>query len=279
MLKYRAFKESASIMLWKIYKLLLLSLIIITVCGSALSAQQLEDRNGDERIVVDGFGDSIAFGFGDGTTPGQYIEEAPRTDGTLGFLQRLRKWMGVRTNNFGEPGELITEEGVQRFPTIARNSSSDYIGIIEGINDARLLVSPGKYNRALQKMVNVAVALGKTPIVFTTPPSCCDRSGSESIAGAYSAEATKIASLNAIPLADTARAWRSTCPDLSECSLYNRPEGLHPNARGYAAIAQVLLSALLDIDIFVDTKQAELADALGLTPEQIVVKPDTTETK
>jgi hypothetical protein len=83
----------------------------------------------------------------------------------------------------------------------------------------------------------------------------------------------RLAAQNQIPYADLDLAWQTSCNNIAACDLYHLPEGLHPNSRGYDAMAQTVMAALLGIDIFSESGAQELAGALGLPVEAIVVKP------
>ena len=61
------------------------------------------------------------------------------------------------------------------------------------------------------------------------------------------------------------------------CEFFNIPEGLHPNALGYTAIAQAIAARLLEIDIFNEGGARELESRLGLAEGTIIVKPDLVE--
>jgi hypothetical protein len=78
-----------------------------------------------------------------------------------------------------------------------------------------------------------------------------------------------------VRLADVETLWRSTCPELTQCDLYNLPEGLHPNRKGYDALAQIFAAALLGIDLLSSGGPAELEVALGLDSGGVIVKPPT----
>ena len=56
--------------------------------------------------------------------------------------------------------------------------------------------------------------------------------------------------------------------------MYNLPDGIHPNTRGYDAIAQTVLATLYGIDIFAAQGAADLEAALGLAAGTVIVRPD-----
>lgn len=256
-------------------RLALLALLLLVAAGTGHSqSSSLEDVTGDGTVTYVGFGDSITFGVGDGTQPGDFVEDPPPTDGSAGYLLRLRQLLGILTANEGVPGEELAATGAGRFPGTALAVPGDIYGIFEGANDAVRQLRTSEYRRLIQRTVNVSEALGRTTVLFTVPPPCCNRAGPEIFTGAYSSAARDIAAANGILLADIERAWTTTCSSLSECDLYNLPEGLHPNSKGYDVIGQTVAAALLGIDIFSPTGAAELESALGLPAGTVVVKPD-----
>ncbi len=249
-------------------------LFVALLIAPAVSAQELlDDRNGDGLIVVDGFGDSIAFGVGDGTSPGQSVEKAPLTNGSLGYLQRVRTYTGIRTNNIATPGERFTTDGIERYPGVV-SDNSDLVAILDGTNDARDQTSGDRFRETLQTAVNVARAGGKEVVLFTLLPTCCDREGGTAFTSSYSAIIRELAAVNEARVADIERAFASTCQNKEECELLNRPEGLHPNTKGHEVIAQTFLATLADINIFARDGASKLAGALGLEESDIVVVPD-----
>lgn len=247
---------------------------ILSLPGLLHAENFLEDTNDDNRIEVIGFGDSISYGVGDGTSPGDIIEFGPRTDGSLGYLQRLRENAGLVTRNLGVPGEFFTKNGIERFPNAVRSSSGDIVVILDGTNDARRVFPESHYRRALQQAVNITRALGKKIVLFTVLPTCCNREGGTAFTRVYSRSVREIAQINKVGLADIERAYASSCQDKAKCELLNRPEGLHPNTRGYDVVAQTLLATLAGINIFAPGGAAQLESAYGLPAGSVIVIPD-----
>lgn len=244
--------------------------------GSAeLMAQDipLRDVNGDGLVSVLGFGDSLTYGVGDGEAPGAFIEVPPRTDGRSGYPARIESYVGVSVENRGVPGEELAEGGIARFPLAARNSSADVVVVFEGTNDTIKRLDSGEYARLLQKIVNVAKVIGKSPVLATLPQPCCDHQGREPFTASYSRVARDVAAINSIPIADLDRAWRTTCEDFGECELFNLPEGLHPNSLGYDVMAQTILATLYGVDVFALDGAVQLETATGLLPGTVIVKP------
>jgi lysophospholipase L1-like esterase len=252
--------------------------IVIGVLGSSCVAFAQEsgfrDVNGDGKVTIATFGDSLTFGIGDGIPPGSFFESLPEGTSGPGYPGRLSRLLGVPVSNGGVPGEEFVTAGKFRFPAVVTARRPDYIVFLEGSNDSVRKVTRGEYARDLQRVINVARAEGVEIVVLTVPPPVGVHAALAPFVDAFSSAVLELASLNEVLVGDLARAWKSTCPDLEECRFYSIPEGLHPNTLGYTAIAQVVASALLGIDIFLPTGASDLETALGLNPGDVVVKPD-----
>ena len=233
------------------------------------------DINGDGKVTVATFGDSLTFGIGDGVPPGTFYESLPEGTSGPGYPGRLSKLLGVPVSNGGVPGEEFITAGKFRFPNIVTARHPDYMVFLEGSNDGVKKVTRGEYARELQRVINVARAEGVEIVVLTVPPPVGVHAAQAPFIDAFSSAVLELAALNEVLLGDLARAWRSTCPDLEQCRFYSIPEGLHPNTLGYTAIAQVVASTLFGIDIFTPTGASDLEAALGLNPGDVVVRPDS----
>jgi len=232
------------------------------------SENLLTDRNGDGKIVFAGFGDSLTYGVGDGATPGIISPDVPFTNGSLGYVPRVGSFTGIQTVNRGNPGELLTTGGIFRVPGLFDN---DIFALMEGVNDANLRVAGDLYQRNLQKAINVVKAAGRTPLLLTLPPPCCDHASLAPIARDFSNRIRAVAQGNEVTLVDIERGWDLVCGEPEQCPLYNRPEGLHPNTRGYDLIADLVAARLFSIDLFSVSGPEELAAAAGIPPEQVVL--------
>jgi lysophospholipase L1-like esterase len=230
----------------------------------------ISDRNGDGVVKLVAFGDSVTYGVGDGGNVGGITEEVPFTDGSLGYPSRIETLAGILTDNRGVPGELFTLAGIERFPDTLRASGADGVAILEGANDAIVRVSGSVYSRKLQKAVNIARELGVTPYLLTLPRPCCEHQGSGLFTELYSNLVRETAAINAVPLVDAAMTFEVVCEGRLECFLYNLPEGLHPNGRGYDAISEVLIAQLNGIDLFAPDGPEMLAGVLGVDPDALV---------
>lgn len=210
----------------------------------------LTDRNGDGAIEIIAFGDSITYGVGDGIEPGQYISTIDSIGKPRGWPKRLSATLGLSVMNAGSPGEQvvaqpnITESGVQRFPDVVVGSGADVVIIKEGANDAQHDVSSGELTTSLQKMLNVARADNKNVVLSTLAPPTVQHAQFAPSVIEYSAAIRDLAVINNLPVVDIEQGFLLACPDLSVCSYYNLPEGLHPNTVGYDAIAQMYVDAL-----------------------------------
>ena len=209
-------------------------------------AQQttLIDRDGNGVVELLAFGDSLTYGVGDDTPPGDYVEEITDSGYPRGYPVRVSAALGVPVLNSGVPGEILTSEGVARFPGVVREGGFDTVLILEGANDANFRVDSGVYSRALQKMINVARAEGKGVALLTVPSPTGNRASLQPFTDAYSADMRELAYLNEIPLIDIESSFIAACPDYSTCSLFNLPEGLHPNVLGYDLMATAIASGL-----------------------------------
>lgn len=223
--------------------------------------------------VYQAVGDSITYGVGDGTHPGETVSTVPVTDGSKGYPNRLRQLLGISVLNQGFPGEELALGGVARIPAVVAQSKGTIVGLFEGSNDARQGTSSEEYRRALQRSVNVIRLFGKEPFLVTLPRPCCDRAFFAGGVEALSNVVRAVAAANDIRVADVELAWKTTCENADACELYNIPEGLHPNSRGYDVIAQVISAALLGVDIFSGGGASDLASALGVEESEIIVKP------
>ncbi|MCB0330230.1 MAG: SGNH/GDSL hydrolase family protein [Bdellovibrionales bacterium] len=238
-----------------------LVLLAIFFCASsppAFGQVELEDRNGDGEVRILAFGDSITFGIGDGFDPSQYVERPEIIPGVFGYPGRVETFLSVLVDNRGVPGETVVSEGVVRFQSELVQNQSDYVLIMEGANDAVFQESPTNVRAKLQAMVNVARALGVEPILLTLTPTCCDRPGVLPFLYAYSSQIRELGATNDVTVVDVEVAFQEACPDLDECTLLNRPEGLHPNTSGYDLIGKIVAEAILGEPLEEDSPESEM---------------------
>ena len=233
--------------------------------GNSQSQDLLRDRNGDGLVSVLAIGDSITYGIGDGFGPAEeLVALPPYAIPPTGYPGRLEQLLSVSVGNSGVPGELLTTSGVLRIPGTISQSSADLVLLAWGSNDAFLQTSPSVFRRALQKTVNTVRSFGKEPVLLTTPIACCDRIGLDFYTAEYSGEIRRLASWNRIAFVDLEQLWKVRCPEIDQCPLLNKPEGLHPNTLGYDFISLGVAATILQIPLNQPSDAVKLADALGL---------------
>jgi len=272
--------------LMKNLTILVIVVCFFTLCKNEAAAQQspnslasiLQDLNLDGRVEMLAFGDSITRGVGDFNSPGADVDPIlPTPPSEAGYPLRLENLLGISVSNRGIRGENLSTEGVLRFSSTVSGSPADYIVISEGANDVFELASTESLKRDMQALINITKALGKEPIIITIPKPCCEHFGSIPFVESYNQAYRDLADLNKILLADSGRAFAQACPG-EECFLLNLPDGLHPNTKGYDAIAETILAALYKIDLFAPGGSALLAQVLGVDPNTIVVKSPVSAT-
>jgi lysophospholipase L1-like esterase len=233
---------------------LILSLIFLSIVSrsdrSFAQGAPLSDRNNDGQIEVIAFGDSITYGVGDGTEPGQYVSQIGEVGDPRGYPLRLSSLLGVSVLNAGIPGETVIGipgdrvPGVVRFPEVVVGGTADLVVIFEGINDARYDISATELEAGYQKMINVARADNKNVTIATLLPTTVERGILAPTAALYSQTIRGLGAMNGILVIDLEQDFLRDCPDLSTCPYYNLPEGLHPNTVGYDAITTMIATAL-----------------------------------
>lgn len=254
------------------------SLLLITTAFA--QNNNLQDINLDGKIEMLAFGDSITRGVGDFYSPG---EEAPAIlpspPSEAGYPLRMESLLGISVQNKGIRGEFLSEAGVYRFSSTVSASNADYIILSEGANDVFVSASSQTLRRDMQAMINMAKVMGREPIIATIPTPCCGHAGSAPYIDSYNLAYKDLAALNEIKMADVSRAFSQTCTG-EECYLFNLPEGLHPNSKGYDAMAQTIIAAIYGIDLLGPGGGTLLAQALGIPPTSIAVTslPETTTT-
>jgi lysophospholipase L1-like esterase len=245
--------------------------LTISVRAWADDLTALRDVNGDGSVRILAFGDSITYGVGNAFQPGEFVESMGETGDKGGYPDRIERYLGVPVYNEGVPGEQLTVEGVERFPRKLVGSNFDVAIIMEGTNDASQQTSAGQYARGLQRMINVGVADGKQIVVMTVLPPVAYRDSIRPFTQSYSRAGRDLARVNGVPLIDVEQAITDTCPILDKCRFYNLPEGLHPNRRGYDALAQIVAAGLLGIDVTAPGSAAQISSALGLPQNDVIV--------
>ncbi len=217
---------------------------VLLYSGVSAEAQVLRDVTGDGQVEVLAFGDSITYGVGDGNNPGDYIPEIADEGSPRGYPKRVSAATGLSVSNAGVPGERLVQSGLERFPSLVVGSDIDTIVFMEGTNDAVFQTEGSQYRRAVQRVINVARAEGKSMVLATLAPPTGSRAPLALFTTFYSSIVRDLGVVNSLPVADVEQQFLSSCADLNTCPLYNLPEGLHPNTAGYDAIAEVISAAM-----------------------------------
>lgn len=251
-----------------------LFLASIIFCSNT-SAQLLKDKNGDAQVNITAFGDSLTRGVGDFIAANQDIDSVDHPSGEAGYPLRVESLLNVPVRNLGSPGERFTTSGIFRLAQSIPGSNADLVVVSGGANDAIFNQSSGEIFRNMQIAINIIRASGKEAVLMTINPTCCDRSSRAPIIRDYNNAYRYLANINNIALADVARGFNNTCPgSISSCSLLNRPEGEHPNIEGYDVAGEVVVAALLEIDLFSQGGAADLEGALNLPEGSVKTASD-----
>ncbi|MGH7859718.1 MAG: SGNH/GDSL hydrolase family protein [Candidatus Binatia bacterium] len=194
----------------------------------------LEDVDGDGQIVIIAFGDSITRGQGDGDSP----DDVPPTS-VAGYPARLQARTGVVVSNAGVGGEQ-TPSGRARLRDLLASGDSDYVILLEGVNDLERR-REGDALVNLQAMIDDVIADGGIPIIGTLTPSCCNHRNSVPAdrVHRFNESIRAMAAQNSIPLVDFYKAF---VPDITvsfdpASGLLHVEEGLHPTSAGYDVMA------------------------------------------
>lgn len=241
------------------------------------AASILTDKNGDGTVRIGCVGDSITRGTGDGNAPGEEIETLVQPTGEAGYPFRIELALKVPVLNSGVPGQVFSTDGLSRFSRLVQSQPSDIFIVSGGANDSQLFTTVGAISRSAQTMINMIRALGRTPMLMTIPPICCNRVQFRGLTAQYNEEYRALASINQVKLANVEKGFVNTCKD-DKCFLLNLPEGLHPNTAGYDVMAEVVSASILNIDLFAPDGPTLLAQALGRAPGSIRTKPDPVAT-
>ncbi len=210
--------------------------VVLIFCGWVLDAAAEESRNDRPRVVC--FGDSITAG----KYPGILAKRMP----------------GIRVINAGAGGNT-TDAGLNRMDIDVLSKNPDVVLIMFGTNDS-VLTAPGKYKVALpkfkanlEKMVVRCRARGATPVLatllpiveapyYTRHPKAYyePEGGLAAILERYRAVTMAVAKACFVPLVDMNRLIQAD-------ETHIKPDGVHPNKFGEAAIAEYFEAALEDV--------------------------------
>jgi acyl-CoA thioesterase-1 len=206
------------------------------------------------------FGDSITWGE-DGRNPPTLLEESlsnllrptvrlPLAQTYPAVLERALhlRYTGQSPSvaNEGKGGELVTDPmTLPRFSGVINGGGYGAVLIMEGAND--LLVSgdasiePAVIS-GLRQMILDAKSRGVKPLLATIPPEfdgCCPNRGKRhDMVPGFNNLVRMLATEQAVPLVDVYSALNT------DPKLYIGFDGLHPNADGYAKIADAFFDAI-----------------------------------
>ena len=231
----------------------------------------LYDRNGDGQLVVLGFGDSITRGVGDFIQPNQFADSVESPIGEAGYPLRVETVGGISVINGGKPGERLTE-ALPRLVNMLNRYNPDIVIFAEGTNDAEDQEHDTRFFNYYQIAVNLISAYGAEPIIMTLVPSTEESSGALFFIQAFNFNIRRIANYNQLHMVDAYSAFDNTCL-LGSCDLLVRPEGLHPNKKGYDVLGENVLATLLGINLLTPDSAAILEDALCLPVGSIKTVP------
>jgi lysophospholipase L1-like esterase len=226
-------------------RLMLMTVGVSAVVGLArVDCARAQDAKAGGQGHILAFGDSITYGVGDGENPGDYVDEITDAGEPRGYPLRLSASGAGVVSNAGNPGEELLRGGMQRFPDVVVGTDVDMVVFMEGVNDAVQRAEATEYRTAVQRVINVARAEGKTIVLSTLPPPTAIHGSLAPYTNLYSSIVRDLAVLNDATVADVEQKFLTACPDMTTCSLYNLPEGLHPNTAGYDAITEVIKAAV-----------------------------------
>jgi lysophospholipase L1-like esterase len=202
------------------------------------------------------FGDSITYGASDACSPNAtrltmsqsmsmavLMAEPPMAGSYPAVLQTLLRdeypMQNATVSESGIGGELLSE-GVRRLPGELLQVAPQVTLIVEGANDVNQSTSMAQIATSLGTMIQQARSRGNTVFVATVPPQRQGACRGFNPAGVAPANEQ---------IRATARAEGAVVVDIYEAfggvpDPYVGRDGLHPNAEGYARIAQAFFDAI-----------------------------------
>ena len=233
---------------FRVLRPLCLGVALITAAGcgggksSSTSSSQTPasfDFGGNDPKKVVAFGDSITFGFLDLQRRGFRLTTSNNYPNILqGKLKALDPaWQVV---NEGRGGER-TFEGVGRIASVLQSDKPGFILIMEGTNDAERCDDRTVLINDLRSMVQSAKANKTIPIIGTIPPSFRNNPCANDIINETNGNIRALASAEGIVLAEIFNGMNQR--DLFGIAPDRDP--LHPNEQGYAVMANIWYSAIL----------------------------------
>ena len=149
--------------------------------------------------------------------------------------------------NDGKPGEYAVDAaanpdptGAGRFATDVWGDRPDLVLLLEGVNDTSLgFRRPDQIANDLGRMVRTAKNSSVKVILATLTPVGPGSSKDPAFIAAVNVEIRKVAESEAVPLVDFEQAFGS-----NYASLFTT-DGLHPNDKGYALMAQTFFNKIV----------------------------------
>lgn len=194
-----------------------------------------------QRVFV-AFGDSITFGYP--------VDPAKSYPSQLQALLAARG-LADTVRNEGLDGES-TAEGVSRINHALRPGDTAVL-VMEGTNDINFKVSVETIASNLEQIARKAEAAGvavvHAPVIPRLPSANTD--GSNTASAALAAAVRELAWKNTRQLADPFEVYSTTADVFNlyyVMAVNNVPDKLHPNAAGYARIAEVFRDVLVNLD-------------------------------
>ena len=187
-------------------------LLCAALLGSCTKAPQISALANEDVVLA--FGDSLTFGTG--ATPGE------------SYPAQLQTLIGRKVVNAGVPGE-ISGDGLQRLPEVLDEVKPKLLILCHGGND--FLRKLGEANAAanVRAMIKLAKDKGIGVVLMATPKPGLSISPPDFYAG--------LAKEFAIPFDDSVLKSVLRNNDL-------KSDLIHPNAKGYAQIAESLAKLL-----------------------------------
>ncbi len=143
--------------------------------------------------------------------------------------------------NDGSSGERTTD-GLRRLQRDVADTHPDYTILLEGTNDLLGGESTSQAVDNMRSMIHSVRAVGAVPILGTITPFCCDieKRRPRSATLSYNDELRALAASEGAMLVDFYGAFAGGPQSAYGASrgLIHAPEGIHPNAAGYDAMAE-----------------------------------------
>jgi lysophospholipase L1-like esterase len=201
------------------------------------------------------FGDSITWGEDGANVPGEctgvliahrkvQLPAAQTYPGALLTLLATRYTeQSLAVVNAGNPGEAVLgQDTMTRFVTALSSHPADVVLLMEGANDLADQ-DPSAVTAGLSSMIDYAKVHGLRVLLATIPPenpagTCpTDRGTHADAVATFNAHVRTLAAQESAPLVDVEQAFDGNLALIG-------PDGLHPDAAGYRAIAAAFFASI-----------------------------------